>query len=225
MMSSPSINWGIFVGHNNNKIMTQDIAKAIRREFTTSNPLPVSSSGGAGDASAANQASQIVVETALATSFGAASDVTATSDTGTFSLISFFKRLLSAKLDINLSTLNTAISAITTKLGTLFDRPTITITTGTIAASGDTTIIAAPGSGASLNIAYLRIQLEASTATTVLIKSGSTTIDKVLCQNQGDGLVLTFFTNRETKLTANQALILNLSGANSVSYTFHTFNT
>jgi hypothetical protein len=39
--------------------MSQDIAKAIRKEFTSSNPLPVSGGSGGGDASAANQAIEI----------------------------------------------------------------------------------------------------------------------------------------------------------------------
>jgi hypothetical protein len=102
------------------------------------------------------------------------------------------------------------------------ERPLINVVSSTVSSSGDNTIVAAPGVGLSINIAYLKIQLEAATATTVLLK-GSGTKERVLCQNQGDGLAINFTQNRELRLDANTALILNLSGANSVNYTFHYF--
>ncbi|MBN3993894.1 MAG: hypothetical protein HWQ36_26270 [Nostoc sp. NMS2] len=166
--------------------MSRDIASAIRKEFTTSNPLPIT---GGQDTSA---------------SIGQALDSPATSDTANATLISLFKRLLQ-------------------RLTTLFDRPAITVLAGTLNTTGDNTIIASPGSGISINIAYLKIQLEGSTATTVLLKAGSTTRERILCQNQGDGLAVNYFPNRELRLDANTALILSLSGANSINYAFHYY--
>ncbi|MFN6560012.1 MAG: hypothetical protein RMY28_009410 [Nostoc sp. ChiSLP01] len=111
------------------------------------------------------------------------------------------------------------------KISSGSDRPSITTISGTISSSGDNTIIAAPGSGLSINLCYLKIQLEGTTATTVLLKSGGTTKERILCQNQGDGLAINYPQNRELRLDVNTALILNLSGANSVNYAFHYFVT
>ncbi|WP_414755537.1 hypothetical protein [Anabaena sp. CCY 9910] len=90
---------------------------------------------------------------------------------------------------------------------------------GTINTSGDNTIIAAPGAGQRIIITSLIMQLEVSTATTALIKSGSSTIRKrSLCQAQGDGLFLYYPPGDALRLETNQALVINLSGANSVGY-------
>ncbi|MEH2067917.1 MAG: hypothetical protein V7K47_07075 [Nostoc sp.] len=105
----------------------------------------------------------------------------------------------------------------------IFARPSITTISGTLSTSGDNTLINAPGTGLSIKINYLKVQLEASTATTVIIKSGTNTKERILCPNQGDGLVLNFFPNREFQLDTNSALILNLSGANLINYTFSYF--
>jgi len=64
--------------------------------------LGVGGGGGGGDASAANQAELIA-------NIGDITDSEATTDTGNFSLISLIKRLLSVKLDRNLSQIETAI--------------------------------------------------------------------------------------------------------------------
>jgi hypothetical protein len=164
--------------------MSRDIASAIRKEFTTSNPLSVTNGGG-GD-------------------IGLASDAAATSDTANATLISLFKRLLQ-------------------RLTTLFGKPAITILAGILNSSGDTTLIAAPGTGISINIAYLKVQLEGTSTTTVILKSGANARERVLCTSQGDGLIVNYFPNRELQLDANTALIINLSGANSINYTFHYF--
>jgi hypothetical protein len=88
---------------------------------------------------------------------------------------------------------------------------------GTIATSGDNTIVAAPGSGLSIYITHLVLQNESTTATTIILK-GSSNLLRCLGQTQGSGLALTFPERREIKLATNTALILNLSGANSVGY-------
>ena len=87
----------------------------------------------------------------------------------------------------------------------------------TIATSGDNTIVAAPGSGLSIYITHLVLQNESTTATTIILK-GSSDLLRWLGQIQGSGLALTFPERREIKLATNTALILNLSGANSVGY-------
>jgi pectate lyase len=97
------------------------------------------------------------------------------------------------------------------------EKPTITSVSGTIAISGDNTIVAAPGSGLSIYITHLVLQNESTTATTIILK-GSSNLLRCLGQTQGSGLALTFPERREIKLATNTALILNLSGANSVGY-------
>ena len=96
-------------------------------------------------------------------------------------------------------------------------RPTITYVTGTIAISGDNTIVAAPTGGNSIYITHLVLQNESATATTIILKDSSNRL-RCLGQTQGAGLALTFPERRELKLAANTALILNLSGANSCGY-------
>jgi len=90
--------------------------------------------------------------------------------------------------------------------------------TGTAADSGDNTLAAAPGASVRLVISALILQNESSSATTMIVKAGSTAILRALAQNQGDGLALNFPAERELVLPANTALVLNLSGANSCGY-------
>ena len=97
------------------------------------------------------------------------------------------------------------------------EKPTITYVSATIATSGDNTIVAAPGSGLSIYITHLGLQNESTTATTIILK-GSSDLLRWLGQIQGSGLALTFPERREIKLATDTALILNLSGANSVGY-------
>lgn len=93
-----------------------------------------------------------------------------------------------------------------------------TYPTGTINTSGDNTIIAAPGVGLRIYITKLQIQLESTTTTTVLIKSGSTVIGRIRCVNDGDGKIEPYAPGFEKRLGINEAFILNLSGANTVGY-------
>lgn len=87
--------------------------------------------------------------------------------------------------------------------------------TSTEADSGDNTIIAAPGSGYRLVITDIQVQNASSTATTVILKNGSTAVWAVLLQNQGDALSVSFDGDRFWELSENTALVINLSGANS----------
>jgi hypothetical protein len=97
------------------------------------------------------------------------------------------------------------------------EKPTIIYVSATIATSGDNTIVAAPGSGLSIYITHLVLQNESTTATTIILK-GSSNLLRCLGETQGSGLALTFPERREIKLATDTALILNLSGANSVGY-------
>ena len=132
---------------------------------------------------------------------GTTSDTAATSDTGTFSLVSLFKRSLQSL----------------TSLTTLLSRPSILYVTGTIATTGDNTIVVAPGSGLSIYVTHILIQNESATSTTVIVKDTANRI-RFLAQTQGALFSAIFPGRREIKLTANTALILNLSGANSIGY-------
>jgi len=93
----------------------------------------------------------------------------------------------------------------------------------TEADSGDNTLVAAPGAGKRLVVTDILVQNESSTATTVILKDGSTSRWRSLLQNQGDALVLSFSPERYWKLAANSALVLNLSGANSHGVSLYYF--
>lgn len=98
-----------------------------------------------------------------------------------------------------------------------------TIATGTFATSGDNTaIVAAPGASLRNVIKELVIQNESTVTTTVLIKAGSTTKWRAVLA-QEDALVLSFAVGEEWRMGANEALVPNLSGANSHGYTVRYF--
>lgn len=81
--------------------------------------------------------------------------------------------------------------------------------------SGDTTLVAAPGAGKRLVICDIEIVNESSTATTTILKSGSTNLRRYLLQNQGNGVAMVFDAGREWRLGTNEAFVMNLSGANA----------
>lgn len=95
---------------------------------------------------------------------------------------------------------------------------TLTSIAGTFSTSGNNTIIAAPTAGIATIITYLQVQNESSTATTVTIYNGTTLVRRILLQNQGDALINSFENSRALRLTANTALIINLSATNSHNY-------
>lgn len=91
----------------------------------------------------------------------------------------------------------------------------LTLANISINTSGDNTIIAAPGAGLRIVISELTLINESSTATTVLLKSGSTIFHRMLFQNQGNGALFPLAKDREWRLGANEAFVINLSGANA----------
>ena len=130
--------------------------------------------------------------TSLISGIGATNDAAATSDTGTFSLISLVKRLLS-------------------RLGA-----TRLYVATTIATSGDNTVISAPAAGVRIVITGLRIQNNTSTTTTLLLKDGAaTTVSRLRAVSDGSGLSENYGLGDEIRLTAATAFVINLSGANS----------
>lgn len=89
--------------------------------------------------------------------------------------------------------------------------------TGTKSSSGDNSLIAAVANKRHI-ITSITVQNESTTGTTMILKSGSTAFWRVLAQNQGDGLAFNFQPGLTWTLGVNEALVLNLSGANSCGY-------
>lgn len=91
---------------------------------------------------------------------------------------------------------------------------------GTFSTSGDNTIIASPGASSYISIKWLHIGNESTTETTAIIKSGAT-IERFRCvltskSSTGSFRQITFPESSPLNLDPNQALIINLNGANSV---------
>ena len=95
---------------------------------------------------------------------------------------------------------------------------TVTRVAGTKAGAGDNELVATPGAGQRIVVAFWTVQNESAVATVALMKSGATNVYRYLGQNQGDMFGLDYFPGREWNLAENEALNLNLSGANSHSY-------
>lgn len=97
---------------------------------------------------------------------------------------------------------------------------TVICITGTAALNGDNTLVAA---NASYKYRLVRVTLQGETtiATTMQLKLGTTTVERVLAQNQGDGVSVVYAPNARPCGAGNEAIVLNLSGANSCGYTIH----
>jgi hypothetical protein len=89
---------------------------------------------------------------------------------------------------------------------------------GATSTSGDNILAAAPAAGLQIIVTSLVLQNESSTATTLILKAGSSAVLRILCQSQGDGIALAFPPGSELRLGSNAALVLNLSGANACGY-------
>lgn len=90
---------------------------------------------------------------------------------------------------------------------------------GTVSSSGDNIIIAAPSAGNRLIVCLIGCQLEGSTATTIIIKSGTNSHFRVRTVSDGDGLYLNLPAGQEWKLDEASALQFNLSTSSSIGYT------
>ena len=99
----------------------------------------------------------------------------------------------------------------------------LTTVTGTFPAAGDSTLVAAPGAGNRIVVTSCFIQNESAVSTTVVLKSGATAKRRALLHTQGAAMTLAFNAGREWRLGTNEALAMNLSGANSHGYTVDFF--
>jgi hypothetical protein len=134
------------------------------------------------------------IDVATIPQIGATDDAAATSNTGTFSLISLVKRIISR---------------------IFASRTLLTTTVGT---TGDSTLIAAPSAGQRLVISGLRVQNATSTATSVLFKGGASNIFRVRSASDSGGLSENYGLGDEIRLPEASALVVNQSGANSHEY-------
>jgi len=91
----------------------------------------------------------------------------------------------------------------------------LTFYTGQKAASGDNSVVAAPGANKRLVVEFIEVQNATAVSTTTVLKDGSTAKYTLLNHTQGAAARLEFEPQREWRLTANAALVVNLSGANS----------
>jgi hypothetical protein len=90
--------------------------------------------------------------------------------------------------------------------------------TGTTAAAGMTTLVAAPGAGTRIVVNAFMVQNESAVATTAQVGEGGAAAFRGLLQTQGAALSGSFEIGREWKLAANVALTVTLSAANSHGY-------
>ena len=146
-----------------------------------------------------------VDNTELESRIGAHTDAESTGDGSAISILKRIRTLLGSVLQVKQQ------------------RNTWLYTTGTASASGDTTLIAAPGEGNKLVISLIGCQLETATNTAVLLKDGATARMRVYTVSEGDGIYLEIPAGREWVLTENSALVINLSTTSSIGYTLRYY--
>lgn len=96
---------------------------------------------------------------------------------------------------------------------------THSVISGTKNGSGDNELVAAPGAGERIVVTAFILQNESASATTMILRDGTTSKWRYLGQSQGSSIDIVLPPGREWKLTTNTALNLNLSGANACGYT------
>lgn len=89
--------------------------------------------------------------------------------------------------------------------------------TGTVSSSGNNQLIAAPGAG-QIKIVTLQIQNESSIETTAILNFGATAKWRFMAKERGAGFVLQLHPSYVWLVGVGNALVLNLSGANSFGY-------
>lgn len=95
--------------------------------------------------------------------------------------------------------------------------------TGTVAASGDNTLIAAQGAKRQIVIVGMTLQNNSGVDTLLIVKFGSTARYTLAAVAKGDGVALPIPGESSWELGDNTALVLNLSGANSTIYNIQYF--
>lgn len=99
-------------------------------------------------------------------------------------------------------------------------RQDVVLTKGAaFASNGDNTVLAAPGENRQYVIAGYALQNESAVATTMQLKNGGNVFHRFLGQTQGANQVVVFAKGNELKCGNNNAIVLNLSGANSCGLT------
>jgi hypothetical protein len=89
---------------------------------------------------------------------------------------------------------------------------------GTVTASGDTTIIAAPGVGLRYRVLSWSFWNETATATKATLKTATINIDSYYMLSQSFGKNGQLQLNEDLVLGTNQAILMNLSVATTVGY-------
>jgi hypothetical protein len=100
----------------------------------------------------------------------------------------------------------------------LADAADLIYITGTFAAAGLNTLVAAPGAANRIVVSAFMVQNESAVATTVQVGQGGAATFRALLQTQGAALSGSFLVGREWNLAANTALTVTLSAANSHGY-------
>ena len=128
----------------------------------------------------------------------------------------------SADILTDLDGILTAVNNLSTILTTLQDinTPNVAIPkAGTVASTGDNILIVAPGAGFRIVLVSWSWWNESSTDTTAILKSTSINpIDRYVQTAKGLGKLSPIPANYVVKLAENEALVLNLSDANSHGY-------
>lgn len=98
------------------------------------------------------------------------------------------------------------------------ERKSLSHSVGTVSSSGDNTLVAAPGEGKRFVITAILLQSNSDddTAVTLTLKSASDDLKKVLCTEAGVGLSETYDPAHVLECGENEAIVLNLSAAESV---------
>ena len=89
----------------------------------------------------------------------------------------------------------------------------------TVSTSGDNTVIASPGAGNRISIAWLHLDNESATEVTVILKSGATNRFRCVLSPKGTAgsfREMTLPVHMPLEMVANEAFVVNLNGAVSV---------
>lgn len=159
----------------------------------TLNPDGTQATGG-GDASAANQTTQITRLDTIILNIGNEDEAAATTDTGTFSLISLFKRVIAR----------------------LF--ATRSVFSGSISTSGDNVIVAdaSVAAGQEVVITYLLIQNATGNETLCLLESGessATEKGRLRTEAKTSGIATEFSFGNELVMNPGEGFVINLDAA------------
>lgn len=100
-------------------------------------------------------------------------------------------------------------------------RDPVTCEQSSASASGDNTLVAAPGAGKKYEITKLTIQLEAQTATLAILKCSSRDFQRIYMVEEGDGITEEYHPMNCPETGEDEAIVLNLDGANQVGWTLH----